>query len=198
MTTSSQPDDTAVSGAAFPPTDERPGTAPAPTTIRTPDQRLRGFVSATLDEMAPERAAAKQEITQLRLTPVRFELGARPYPPRALYRAYLARSDVFIGIYWQRYGWVAPGINASGLEGEYQLSGERPRLIYIKTPAPEGEPRLQAPRDRIRDEDVASYRCFSNADELREIIADDLALPRRKYRCRTHRRSASNIGEPRG
>ncbi len=29
-----------------------------------------------------------------------FELGARPHPPRELYRAYLAQSDVFVGIYW--------------------------------------------------------------------------------------------------
>ena len=28
-----------------------------------------------------------------------FELGARPHPPRELYRSYLAQSDVFVGIY---------------------------------------------------------------------------------------------------
>src|SRR5215831_18074209 len=76
--------------------------------IRTPDQRVRVFVSSTLDELAAERAAAREAISQLRLTPVLFESGARPYPPRELYRAYLAQSDVFVGLYWQRYGWVAP------------------------------------------------------------------------------------------
>ncbi|HZC78406.1 MAG TPA: DUF4062 domain-containing protein, partial [Ktedonobacterales bacterium] len=75
--------------------------------IRTPDQRLRVFISSTLDELAPERAAAREAITQLRLTPIFFEAGARPYPPRAVYRAYLAQSDIFVGLYWQRYGWVA-------------------------------------------------------------------------------------------
>jgi hypothetical protein len=40
---------------------------------------------------------------------VMFELGARPHPPRELYRAYLRQSHVFVGIYHQRYGWVAPG-----------------------------------------------------------------------------------------
>src|SRR5260221_467292 len=64
-------------------------TSPA---IRTPDQRVRVFVSSTLDELAAERAAAREAITQLRLTPVLFESGARPYPPRELYRAYLAQS----------------------------------------------------------------------------------------------------------
>src|SRR5213080_5096077 len=106
--------------------------AAAPTTlpaIRTPDQRVRVFVSSTLDELAPERAAAREAVTQLRLTPVFFESGARPYPPRELYRAYLAQSDIFLGIYWQRYGWVAPGMQISGLEDEYQLSSRKPRLI---------------------------------------------------------------------
>jgi Domain of unknown function (DUF4062) len=133
------------------------GALTGPALIRTPDQRVRVFVSSTLDELAPERAAAREAITQLRLTPVLFELGARPYPPRELYRAYLAQSDIFIGLYWQRYGWVAPGMQVSGLEDEYQLSGTKPKLIYIKTPAPEREPRLQALLDRIRSEEVVSY-----------------------------------------
>ena len=50
--------------------------------IRTPDQRVRVFVSSTLDELAAERVAAREAITQLRLTPILFESGARPYPPR--------------------------------------------------------------------------------------------------------------------
>src|SRR5215471_5488964 len=91
---------------------EAPSAAPV---IRTPDQRLRVFVSSTLDELTPERAAAREAITQLRLTPVLFESGARPYPPRELYRAYLVQSDIFLGLYWQRYGWVAPGMQVSGL-----------------------------------------------------------------------------------
>ena len=33
-------------------------------------------------------------------------------------RAYLQQSQVFVGIYWQRYGWVAPGMQISGLEDE--------------------------------------------------------------------------------
>lgn len=70
--------------------------------IRTPDQRLRVFVSSTLGELADERRAVARAISALRLTPVMFELGARPHPPKDLYRAYLAQSDVFIGLYWQR------------------------------------------------------------------------------------------------
>ena len=110
--------------------------------IRTPDQRLRVFVSSTLAELADERAAVARAITALRLTPVMFELGARPHPPQELYRAYLAQSDIFIGLYWQRYGWIGPGMDISGLEDEFRLSGAMPRLLYVKAPAPDREPRL--------------------------------------------------------
>src|SRR5260370_20254867 len=102
-------------------------------------------------------------------------MGARTYPPRELYRAFLAQSDIFIGLYWERYGWVAPGMQISGLEDEYQLSADKPRLIYLKTPAPERELALQGLLDRLRAEEVASYQKFATPEELRERIANDLA-----------------------
>jgi hypothetical protein len=117
--------------------------------IRTPDQRLRVFVSSTLEELADERRAVREAIESLRLTPVMFELGARAHPPRTLYRAYIEQSDVFVALYWQRYGWVAPGEKLSGLEDEYALAGSRPKLIYVKTPAPKREQRLDALIKRI-------------------------------------------------
>jgi len=143
--------------------------------IRTPDQRLRVFVSSTLQELAAERAAAREAIERLRFAPVMFELGARPHPPKDLYRAYLEQSHVFIGIYWQKYGWVAPDMTVSGLEDEYNLAGVKPKLIYIKNPAPEREPRLKALLDRIKNDEV-SYKYFTTADELRDSIENDLAM----------------------
>src|SRR5512132_1844356 len=113
-------------------TEEQEATA----AIRTPDQRLRVFVSSTLAEVAEERAAVARAISALRLTPVLFELGARPHPPRELYRAYLAQSDVFVGLYWQRYGQIGPGMQVSGLEEELELARGLPRLLYVKAPAP--------------------------------------------------------------
>jgi predicted ATPase len=143
--------------------------------IRTPDQRLRVFVSSTLGELAEERQAVSRAITALRLTPVMFELGARPHPPQELYRAYLAQSDVFIGLYWQRYGWVGPGMDISGLEDEFQLSQGFPRLLYIKQPAPDREPRLAEMLGRIEAEGRDAYRHFRTARELGRLVRDDLA-----------------------
>src|SRR5262249_39052021 len=126
--------------------------------IRTPDQRLRVFVSSTLGELAEERRAVSRAISALRVTPVLFELRARPHPPRELYRAYLAQSDIFIGLYWQRYGQVGADMEVSGLEEEFELSRALPRLLYVKAPAPDREPRLNDLLSRIRQQ--ASYRRF--------------------------------------
>ena len=146
-----------------------------PPEISTPDRRVRVFVSSTLEELAEERQAVRAAITRLRLTPVMFELGARPHPPRELYRAYLAQSDVFLGIYWRRYGWVAPGESVSGLEDEYLLSGDRPKLIYVKA-ATDREPRLVGLLDRLKADDRAAYKSFESAEELAELVADDVAV----------------------
>ena len=98
------------------------------------------FVSSTLAELADERAAVERAITSLRLTPVMFSWvrartapGAVPGVPRPV--------DIFIGLYWQRYGWIGPGMDISGLEDELRLSDPFPRLLYLKEPAPDREPR---------------------------------------------------------
>lgn len=143
--------------------------------IRTPDQRLRVFVSSTMGELAAERRAVVRAISALRLTPVLFELGARPHPPQDLYRAYLAQSDVFVGMYWQRYGWIGPGMAISGLEEEFNLSEGMPRLLYVKASAADREPRLAGLLDRIRQEATTSYRTYEKPAELSRLVRDDLA-----------------------
>lgn len=143
--------------------------------IRTPDQLLRVFVSSTLGELAAERRAARAAIERLHLAPVMFELGARPHPPRKLYRSYLEQSDVFVGIYWERYGWIAPGEEISGLEDEYRLADPRmPKLIYLKA-SKNREERLATLISRIQRDDTASYVTFETEEELREHLVSDLA-----------------------
>ena len=144
--------------------------------IRTPDRRLRVFVSSTLGELAQERRAVARAVSALRLTPVMFEAGARPYPPAEVYRAYLAQADVFIGLYWQWYGQLVPGAQVSGLEEEFDLSAGLPRLLYVKGPAPDRQPRLAGLLARIREESSASYRHFRTPAELGRLVRDDLAV----------------------
>ena len=149
--------------------------------IRTPDHRLRVFVSSTLNELAEERKAVHQAITKLHLAPVMFESGARPHPAQDLYQAYLSQSHIFIGIYWQSYGWVGPGMQVSGLEDEYNRSAAMPRLIYIKNSSPVQDPALSRMLKRIKDDNAASYKYFTTPGELRELVENDLILLLTEY-----------------
>jgi predicted ATPase len=137
---------------------------------------LRVFVSSTLRELALERVAAREAISSLHLAPVLFEQGARPHAPRDLYSAYVEQCDVFVGIYWQSYGWIAPDAAISGLEDELDLARGKPMLLYVKEPAPERDERLTALIRRIEDEAGSAYRPFSTAMELGHLVIDDLAL----------------------
>ncbi len=167
--------ETALGAGASPPVSDEPH-PPWPGVILTPDQRVRVFISSTLEELAPERAAARRAIQRLHLVPVYYESGARPHPPRSMYRAYLEQSQIFVGIYWQRYGWVAPGMDISGLEDEYRLAAGKPMLLYLKRPESGQEPRLAAMFDSIRAAGTTSYRMFATARELERLVADDLAV----------------------
>jgi len=144
--------------------------------IKTPDQRLRVFVSSTLRELADERKAARSAIESIHMIPVMFELGARPHPPKDLYQAYLEQSHIFIGIYWQSYGWIAENETISGLEDELLLSDKFPRLIYVKEPAPDREKKLDKMLDYIRSHGNVSYKSFTTTEELLKYIEIDLAI----------------------
>ncbi|MGY1616362.1 ATP-binding protein [Geodermatophilus sp. SYSU D00691] len=153
-----------------------PGAAEGARPIPTPDQRLRVFVSSTMVELAEERVAVREAVTRLRLIPVMFELGARTHPPRDLYRSYLEQSDVFVGIYGERYGWVAPGMEISGLEDEYELSAGMPRLLYVRRTAPGREPRLAGLIERMQAEGDTSTTFYDDAASLGDLVSDDLAV----------------------
>ena len=138
-----------------------------PSVIRTPDQHIRVFVSSTLQpELADERRAVKLAIERMGLAPVMFELGARPHPPRSVYRSYLAQSDIFVGMYADSYGWVAPGEEISGIEDQYNLAPDSmPKLIYIKK-SENRDPQLKKLLARIQSDDTVAYLPFVDAEEL--------------------------------
>jgi hypothetical protein len=142
----------------------------------TPDRRLRTFISSTLGELAYERQAARRAVEQLRLTADHVRAW-RPSPPAP--RAVTApsrQSEVFVGIYWQRYGWVAPDLDITELEDEFILSDGMPRLVYVNRPAPEIEPRLERMLAWLPDEDSASHRPLPQPAELHHLLLDDLAV----------------------
>ncbi len=165
-----------LAGAASAVTALAPAPPPQGLPILTPDRRIRVFVSSTLTELSEERRAARAAIERLKLTPVMFEHGARPHPPADVYRSYLRQSDVFVGVYGESYGWVAPGATVSGLEEEYLLSHGMPALLYVKQPAPARQQRLEELLERVRADGRVSYRPYRTPEELGELLANDLAV----------------------
>lgn len=143
--------------------------------LRTPDRRLRVFVSSTLGELAAERLAARRAIESLNLIPVMFDLGARDHPPQLVYRDYLQQSDIFIGIYWQSYGQPVPGSDRSGLEEELLLAAQKPRLIYLKEPSPERDDRLGSLIEQVWQSGVSTTN-VTGTEDLADRIISDLAL----------------------
>src|SRR5258708_8804829 len=89
-----------------------------PAGIRTPDQRLRVFVSSTLGELGAERGAARAAIEQLRLVPRMFASGARPPPAQAAVQGYLEPADLFFCLFSAAHGLVPSGVRLPGPGGE--------------------------------------------------------------------------------
>ena len=109
--------------------------------------RLRVFVSSTIKECAAERAAVREAIRSINHEPILFEdVGARPYPPREVYRSHLEISQIFVGIYRESYGWVAPDMDLSELEDEFRLAQAQglDRLLYVYETPSARDPKLQA------------------------------------------------------
>jgi tetratricopeptide (TPR) repeat protein len=110
-----------------------------------PSSRVSVFVSSTIGECAPERAAAKRAIESLNCDPILFEnIGARPHPPRATYLEGLSRSQICVIIWKESYGYIDPSLGISGIEDEYRQAQQQERdiLAYIKKSAPERDARL--------------------------------------------------------
>jgi len=71
------------------------------------NELIQIFISSTIDDMKPERLAVREAIEELKLKPVfAEELGARSETPRKVTLSLVRQSDMYIGLFWQRYGEV--------------------------------------------------------------------------------------------
>ena len=140
-----------------------------------PHDRIRVFVSSRLGECETERTEARHVIDSLGHQPVMFEgAGARPHAPRSVYLHGLDESQIFVGIYREGYGYIADGMEISGLEDEYRYAKSRgiPQLLYVFRGG-QMEPRLKALVDGFTRPDVTvSY--FGDSSALSDRIRIDL------------------------
>ena len=141
---------------------------------------ISDFASSSARRSSSWRRSAQpspEPSASLGLAPVMFELGARPHPPQELYRAYLAESDIFIGLYWQSYGWIGPGMDISGLEDEFRLSrGQAETAVSEGTRTRSSAAAVRDDRPDPRHRRPHAYRTFRSSRELGRLVRDDLAL----------------------
>ena len=138
--------------------------------------RLKVFVSSTIKECATERAAVRDAIRSINHEPILFEdIGARPHPPRDVYKARLEISQIFVGIYKESYGWIAPEMDVSGVEDEFRLAAAQGmnRLIYIyKTPSSR-DPQLQILIDEAKNAGI-TLATYTKPAQLKDRVRNDL------------------------
>ena len=141
--------------------------------------KLKIFISSRIEECKGEREAAKRAVESLNQDPVLFEaIGARPYPPRALYLRNLRESSFVVCIYKDGYGWIDDrrGMTISGLEDEYLHAVEWriPLFVYVDQDDSSRDPRLRKlVRTAMDGECTVAF--YADEEELFSQIKDDLA-----------------------
>ena len=139
--------------------------------------RLRVFVSSTIKECAAERAVIRDTIRSINHEPILFEeIGARPHPPRDVYKARLESSQIFIGIYRESYGWIdEPAMDISGVEDEFRLAATQgiDRLIYIYETPSSRDPKLQILIDEAQNAGI-TFALYTDPEQLKDRVRNDL------------------------
>lgn len=95
---------------------------------------MKVFLSSTFRDLAQHRKAATEAIERLGLQGSRMEVfGARPEEPMDACLNEIDESDIFVGIYAHRYGYVPPGSEISITEAEYRHAQklEKPICCFL-------------------------------------------------------------------
>lgn len=138
------------------------------------DERLRVFVSSRMQELAPERAAIKAALDELKIDGWLFEddAGARAQTIQQSYKEEIDKADFYIGLFWRGYGEYT--------NDEFNYAKERGKdpLIYEKRAdiAAQRDPKLQAFLDQIgKVETGLTTQWFDTPEELCAHVKRDAA-----------------------
>ena len=137
-------------------------------------ERLRVFVSSSMEELAAERSAVKAALEAVKVDAWIFEIdaGARPESIQQTFLEEVEAADLFIGLYWRGLG------RYTREEYEHARKLGKDCLIYEKRADIEGtrDDGLQAFLDRIgKVETGHTIQWFEHAAELGEMAQADVA-----------------------
>ena len=146
-----------------------------------PGKTYTVYMSSTLDDLREERQAVKEALGGRAV--VKESYGASEQDLIASCMEDVASCDLYIGIIGLRYGYVPAFKNPDGksiTELEYEAAGNRPRLIFLKSPGAVAADRADAYnkengggeliknfRDRLGSGKDLRPSLFSKPDELR-------------------------------
>lgn len=163
------------------------------------------FVSSTFSDLESHRSAVRDGIRQLGLIDVSMEnLGARDQRPKdECLRLLRDESELFVGIYAHRYGYLPDGDEVSITESEYEAAtlANLPRFIYIVDDDypwlpgyiedGDGKTRLMSFKNRLLQRHICKK--FTSEDQLTVSVVADLG---RHMAMRKATRVGPNIEVP--
>jgi hypothetical protein len=149
----------------------------------------RIFVSSTYKDLVHYRRAVLEQVVRRDLFFRGMEFfGAEPAspPPAEKIVSAVRESDVYLGIFGVRYGFVDPksGLSMTELEFNEAESSRKPMLLYLMRDdaddarlrpdefEPDKEPKRKALIERIRRKHIA-YQ-FTGVDDLARQVYEDL------------------------
>ncbi|HEX7313017.1 MAG TPA: DUF4062 domain-containing protein [Pyrinomonadaceae bacterium] len=149
--------------------------------------KWRVFISSTSRDLQSERGALERALHQL--VDAEFNgmeyFGSRPDAPKQVCLQEVSRSDVYVGVFADRYGFIDPETETSMTEVEYRQARKDniPCLIYLKDgsgPAAaeqSGEEsdrrdKLEALRQELQREHIVTF--YKNPDHLATRVILDL------------------------
>ena len=92
---------------------------------------MKVFISSTYQDLIDYRRKTAEAIERLGQQGVRMEVfGARPEGATDVCRDEIDESDIFVGIYAHRYGYIPPGGDLSTTEMEYHYAVEHKKPVF--------------------------------------------------------------------
>ena len=143
-------------------------------------EKLRVFISSTMDDLREERTAVADAISKnIFLEAVYAEsFTARSESPREVCLEKVRRSNIYVGIFKDRYGYVPSNNNPKAcsvvvLEYDEAKKNQLPLFIFIDKNDSTREGKLKEFLDEITDFDRGHWRKeYSNTEELVQFVLD--------------------------
>ncbi len=146
------------------------------------------FISSTYEDLQEERNAISKIINQCKMLPVSMELwGANDKRPTTVIIDELRKSDIYLGIFGNRYGYIddVSGMSMTELEYREALSQHKPILIYILKDAEiqeEDNNKLEKFQSLLKElQKNHTVYLYSDTPQLeKQVLADLLRIKDRK------------------